>query len=528
MNTEPPHREDRHVVAHAHSAAHDHDDEPHVHSHDLGPVALGRWATRAVVGILGAVAVAVVVGAVVLWPSHLRVSLPDVPGSSPTAKGTVEHTVLGKCDFTARSNGTLASSEPSLTPDTAGGCLNSTVKITSGPDAGAWTQFSIGTLRVASSTTPGVATTSGVDETKPATPGAGQPDLGPGTRIVMGYTPAQNGVAPAYSFYDYARGVSLWVWGLLFAAVVVAVALWRGLRALIGLAIAGIVVVGFALPSILQGNSAVWVALVSSAAILFAVLYLAHGLSLRTSSALLGTLSALALCALLSWLAVTTTKVTGLSSDDTANLQAYASSVSISGILLAGFVIGALGVLNDVTITQASAVFELARLSPKASRRRTFFSAMRVGRDHIASTVYTLVFAYVGSALPLLLLFSVAGRPLGEVLTSDAVAIELVRSFVGGIGLALSVPLTTAIAVLLAKPRHSAVSEAAVDRYAHSHPGQDVSSVPLRKRPSAPQPQAPASRAAQPPAPTPRTAPRPRSPQPAPEPPRGGRHSMPD
>jgi uncharacterized membrane protein len=126
--------------------------------------------------------------------------------------------------------------------------------------------------------------------------------------------------------------------------------------------------------------------------------------------------------------------------------------VSISGLLLAGFIIGSLGVLNDVTVTQASTVFELAHLGGDTSRRAIFLGALRVGRDHIASTVYTLVLAYAGTSLPLLLLFSVANRSLGDVLISESVAIEIARSSVGGIALALSVPLTTAIAAVLAKP----------------------------------------------------------------------------
>jgi uncharacterized membrane protein len=132
---------------------------------------------------------------------------------------------------------------------------------------------------------------------------------------------------------------------------------------------------------------------------------------------------------------------------------------------LAGFIIGSLGVLNDVTVTQASTVFELAEAGDNSSRRAVFVGAMRVGRDHIASTVYTLVLAYAGSALPLLLLFSVANRSLGDVLTSESVAIEIARSAVGGIALALSVPLTTAIAAVLAKPvGTTAVPEAPAGR----------------------------------------------------------------
>src|SRR5690606_28172795 len=138
--------------------------------------------------------------------------------------------------------------------------------------------------------------------------------------------------------------------------------------------------------------------------------------------------------------------------EQNTNVATYIENVSITGLLLAGFIIGSLGVLNDVTITQASAAFELAELDKKASRGEIFAAAMRVGRDHIASTVYTLVLAYAGGALPLLLLFSVAGRPIRDVLVGDAVAIEIARSAVGGICLALSVPLTTGIAVRLSRP----------------------------------------------------------------------------
>jgi uncharacterized membrane protein len=194
------------------------------------------------------------------------------------------------------------------------------------------------------------------------------------------------------------------------------------------------------------------VALVASAAILYVVIYLAHGVSLRTSAALLGTLTSLLLAGLLSWAAIGVAHLTGLSQDQNADVAAYLGNVSITGLLLAGFIIGSLGVLNDVTVTQASAVFELANVGEGTSRRAVFLGAMRVGRDHIASTVYTLVLAYAGSSLPLLLLFSVANRSLGDVLTGESVAIEIVRSAVGGIALALSVPLTTAIAAVLATP----------------------------------------------------------------------------
>jgi uncharacterized membrane protein len=212
------------------------------------------------------------------------------------------------------------------------------------------------------------------------------------------------------------------------------------------------VLVVFLLPALRDGAPAVPVAVVASAAILYAVMYLAHGVNLRTSAALLGTLSSLLLAAGLSWAAIGLAHLTGLSEEQNSQVAAYLGHVSITGLLLAGFIIGSLGVLNDVTVTQASTVFELAHVGVDTSRRAIFLGAMRVGRDHIASTVYTLVLAYAGSSLPLLLLFSVANRSLGDVLTSESVAIELVRSAVGGIALALSVPLTTAIAAVLATP----------------------------------------------------------------------------
>jgi uncharacterized membrane protein len=221
------------------------------------------------------------------------------------------------------------------------------------------------------------------------------------------------------------------------------------------------VLVVFLLPALRDGAPAVPVSVVASAAILYVVIYLAHGVSLRTSAALLGTLTSLILAAVLSWAAIGLAHLTGLSEEQNNEVSAYMGNVSITGLLLAGFIIGSLGVLNDVTVTQASTVFELAGMGEETTRRTIFLGAMRVGRDHIASTVYTLVLAYAGSSLPLLLLFSVANRSLGDVLTSESVAIEIARSAVGGIALALSVPLTTAIATVLATPGLAATSRRA-------------------------------------------------------------------
>ena len=278
--------------------------------------------------------------------------------------------------------------------------------------------------------------------------GPGQPSLAVGDHVRISRQVDQAGTT-TYSFYDFERTWPLIALAAAFAVVVVAVARWRGLRAMVGIVVAFAVLVVFMLPALRDGAAAIPVALVASAVILYAVIYLAHGVSLRTSAALLGTLASLLLAAVLSWGAIELAHLTGLSEEQNNEVAAYLGNVSITGLLLAGFIVGSLGVLNDVTVTQASTVFELAELGG-GSRRAIFLGAMRVGRDHIASTVYTLVLAYAGSALPLLLLFSVANRSLGDVLTSESVAIEIARSAVGGIALALSVPLTTAIAAVLA------------------------------------------------------------------------------
>ena len=413
-------------MAHSHSQSHS----------GHGPAPLGPLAARLVVIALSVIGLAVVVGAVLLWPSGGKADIP-LPfqsaegGSVTTERGQVTSTTLADCG--SPSAGAVLTAGPAPGLPGAGTCIQALLAIETGPNAGAGTMLEFSR-------------------------GPGQPNLLAGQTIRVFRQVDPQG-ATSYGFYDYERTWPLIGLAALFAIVIVAVARWRGLRALVGIAIAFGVLVVFLLPALRDGAPAVPVALVASAAILFAVIYLAHGISLRTSAALLGTLTAMLLAAVLSWGAIELTHLTGLSDDQNNEVAAYLGNVSITGLLLAGFIIGSLGVLNDVTITQSSAVFELAHLGPgpsaggsTVSRRQVFLRAMRVGSDHIASTVYTLLLAYAGSSLPLLLLFSVANRSLADVLTSEAVAIEIARSAVGGIALALAVPLTTAIATVLATP----------------------------------------------------------------------------
>jgi len=180
------------------------------------------------------------------------------------------------------------------------------------------------------------------------------------------------------------------------------------------------------------------------------VLYLTHGPSARTSTAVLGTLLSLALIGGLGAAFSAAAELTGLD-DQTSNLIAtLGTAVDARGLLLAGMIIGALGVLDDVTVTQTSAVWELRRANPALGPGALFSAAMRIGRDHVASAVNTLVLAYAGASLPLLLLFTVSGRALGDVVTAQDVATEVVRTLVGSIGLVASVPITTGLAALVA------------------------------------------------------------------------------
>ncbi|WP_246527373.1 YibE/F family protein [Pseudarthrobacter albicanus] len=257
--------------------------------------------------------------------------------------------------------------------------------------------------------------------------------------------------SPAYVFVDFVRTLPIIFLAVLYAVVVIAVARWRGLRALIGLLGAYAVLVSFMLPGLVEGKPPLLLALVGSTVIMIGVLYFAHGFSARTSTALLGTMFGLGITSLLAAWATDAANLAGVGSHDAATLTNISDHISISGIILCGLIISGLGVLNDVTITQSSAVWELWELAPETSARKLFTSAMRIGRDHIASTVYTIAFAYAGAALPVLIIVMLYERPLGDALTSAELSEEVIRTLVGSIGLVLAIPVTTLIAVLVVK-----------------------------------------------------------------------------
>jgi uncharacterized membrane protein len=281
------------------------------------------------------------------------------------------------------------------------------------------------------------------------------PDVDPGDAIKVSETPdPPPGAAPLvggeYALNDFERGRPMLVLTLIFVAAVVLFARLRGALSLLGLGLSLAVVLLFIVPAILDGSSPLAVAVVGSLAVALITIPLAHGGGPKSLAALLGTAASLLLTAGLALIFTEASHLTGFSSEEASFLQLTGADISLEGLLLAGMVVGALGVLDDVTVSQASTVLALRGANPGLSFRELFGRALRVGRDHVSATVNTLVLAYVGASLPVLLIFSSADLGLGDALGLEIVAKEVVATLVGSIGLIAAVPVTTALAAWLA------------------------------------------------------------------------------
>ncbi|MFF7410254.1 YibE/F family protein [Streptomyces lydicus] len=407
--------------SHSHTA-------PHSHSHSHGPAApVSRHLRKVIAAVLIPFAAAVAVGLIVLWPGGAPPHKPSGVGfDQPTEKAHVTKVVEVNCADVHAEQQTQPPSPTGQQP--AGGaakgrsCEQATIKVTTGENAGRTFQTVV---------TP--------DALRHYT--AGQD-------VVVAYSPK----APKelqYSVSDVDRSLPMWILAAIFALAVVIVGRLRGVLALVALAASFVVLTLFILPAILQGSDPLVVAVVGGSAIMLIALYMCHGLTARTSVAVLGTLASLVLIALLGSVFINWALLTGNTDDTTGLVHGLYPDIEIRGLLLAGIIIGSLGVLDDVTVTQTAAVWELKEADPSAGWRKLYSAAMRIGRDHIASVVNTLVLAYAGAALPLLLLFSIAQSSVGTVATSEVVAEEIVRTLVGSIGLVASVPLTTLLAALV-------------------------------------------------------------------------------
>lgn len=266
-----------------------------------------------------------------------------------------------------------------------------------------------------------------------------------GAAEALAVSPASVQVAYQFTGDFQRRGVLLWA-AVLFAAAVVAVGWWRGLAALGGVVSSLGVLLLFVVPSLLEGGSPIVIAVVGATAIAVLTLYASHGFTRMTHVALLGIVGALLITAVLALVATELAHFSGFASEESTFLTLF-DGIDVAGLLLAGIVLGTAGALDDVAVTQAAAVWELAAADPGGDRGTLFSRAMRIGRSHIASTVNTLLLAYAGAALPLLILFVLAEQSLGAIANSEIVAVEIVRTLVGSIGLVAAVPLTTWLAV---------------------------------------------------------------------------------
>jgi uncharacterized membrane protein len=436
------------VPGHSHGGVrgHTHSPEPgperapehshaHGHSHSHGPATPVSTHLRKVIAtVLIPFAAAVVAGLIVLWPG----GTPDHKAHERSGLGFDQQTVAGRVVKVEEVNCADVNAQPQQPTEpgqdaanqqgAAGGsgkksiCEKATIEVTSGKDKGRKFEEIV-------------------------QPNASR-KYSAGQKLKLAYAPK----APKnlqYSVSDVDRTLPMALLAGLFALAVVAVGRLRGVFALVALAVSFGVLTLFILPAILDGSNPLVVAVVGGSAIMLIALYMCHGLTARTSVAVLGTLISLLLIGLLGSLFIGWASLTGNTDDQTGLVHGLYPNIEIRGLLLAGVIIGSLGVLDDVTVTQTSAVWELREADPTAGWRKLYAAAMRIGRDHIASVVNTLVLAYAGASLPLLLLFSIADSGVGTVATSEIVAQEIVRTLVGSIGLVASVPVTTALAALV-------------------------------------------------------------------------------
>ena len=382
------------------------------HDHSRPPPAASRRTRRIVTAVLVPAALATLVALILLWPGDVSAE-PD-PGGGQRALATVTAVAEQTCPAGASQQR----------------CGSATVRVTEGPGAGA-------------------------DQTVDLPQGPGTSALRVGDDVVLLYYPDAVPGGRAYTVVDRQRSAPMMWLVAVAVAVILAFGRWRGLTSLAGLAVSFGLLLLFVIPAILDGSPPLLIAVVGASAIMFAALYLTHGVNVHTSVAVAGTLASLVLTGLLGAVFSSAMHLTGLGSDDSSSLAVTRSGLDLRGLLLAGIVIGALGVLDDVTVTQAVTV---AEMTPGATSRWALYrAATRVGRAHVASAVNTIVLAYAGASLPLLLLIAASSEPMSDLLTSEYLAQEILRSAVGTIGLVASVPITTALAALVADLRPGAV-----------------------------------------------------------------------
>lgn len=271
-----------------------------------------------------------------------------------------------------------------------------------------------------------------------------------GDRVLIEYSRGPAG--EHFYISDFVRLPTLLILVLLFVVAAILVGHRVGLRSLFSMGLSILVIALFILPCLSRGQNPVIVCLVGSIFLMSVSLYLIYGWNWKTHSALLGLTISLIATSVLAMLFVAWGRLTGFGSEDAAFLVVSSQTrFDMRGLALGGIIIGVLGVLDDVTIGQASATFELKRANPRLSWQGLFRHGMVIGRDHIASMVNTLMMAYIGAALPLFLLLTISNAPLAQMLNREFLAEEIIRTLVGSLGLILAVPITSLIASVVAQ-----------------------------------------------------------------------------
>ncbi len=367
----------------------------------------GNPSKRPFIYVVAALAVATLVGLVVLWPSGGDEPELGFGPQGDTEKGKIETVESRLCP-----------------PPAQGTCVDAEVRLLSGPEEGLSVPVQLSS-------------------------GGPSPEFSVGDTVRIAEVSFGNS-EPVYSVVDFERRAPMLWLAIAFVLLVLLFGRLRGALSLVGLAVSLAIVLIFIVPAIIDGEPPLLVAIVGSMAVMLVTISLAHGLGPKSLAAILGTTASLILVGVLAVVFTELTSLTGFSSEEATLLAVGNSDISISGLLVAGIIIGALGVLDDVTISQSSTVMALRAADPNQSFRGLYSRAIEVGRDHVSATVNTLVLAYVGSSLPVLLVFGSGQLGLIEAANLEIVAKEIVATLVGSIGLIAAVPITTALAALMA------------------------------------------------------------------------------
>jgi uncharacterized membrane protein len=376
-------------------------------------------AGRALIGAVAAIALFTVVGLIVLWPGAVHHRGPSQAFGGPTRTAKVQRAQDVRCGGPAVQL-----------------CRRLTIQVD-----GRRAPLTLGPVRTVPHV--GAGDTIRVSKTK----------LKAGVKAPPGFEP--------YQFVDLDRQGSIVLMGLLLGGLALVLLRWRGILAAVGVGLSVLLLTTFVVPAILTGKPALLVALVGSLAVMFVTLVLTNGVGAQTLAAALGITATLLLVGVLATIFVGLAQLATSSSDALLVVSFQNSSLSLRGIVLAGMVIGGLGVLADTAVTQASAVMALRRANPALGPRDLYRGAIAVGRDHLSATIHTLVLAYAGASLPVLLAERATGLGFGDALNSQQIAEPVIATMVGCVGLIAVLPLTTGLASALVARLPAAVVPAA-------------------------------------------------------------------